>query len=53
MNVINQVGGVYNAVQNVTLRTNTSGQIRAISSTANTTLQLATTGWIDTRGRLQ
>lgn len=33
------------------IRTNTSAQINAVGSAASTTLQLATTGWIDTRGR--
>jgi len=33
------------------IRTNTSSQIRAIASGANTTLQVATWGWIDRRGR--
>lgn len=33
------------------LRTNTSSQIRAVSNTASTTLNIATYGWVDTRGR--
>jgi len=33
------------------LRTNTSAQIKAVASTAATTLQVATCGWIDPRGR--
>ncbi len=39
------VGGHFN------LRTNTSGQIRAVSSAASTALLIATYGWIDYRGR--
>ena len=35
------------------IRTNTSSQIQAISDQNNTTLFLATNGWIDTRGRFQ
>lgn len=40
------VNGTFN------IRTNTSAQIRAVSNIASTTLNLATYGWIDTRGRL-
>ncbi len=41
----NYVGGHFN------LRTNTSGQIRAVSSTGSTALLVATYGWVDYRGR--
>lgn len=34
------------------IRTNTSQQIRAVASLSSTTLQIATYGWIDNRGRL-
>lgn len=34
------------------VRTNTSGQVRAVSSSASTTLNVATRGWIDNRGRV-
>jgi hypothetical protein len=34
------------------VRTNTSAQIRAVSSVASTGLAIATYGWIDTRGKL-
>jgi ribose/xylose/arabinose/galactoside ABC-type transport system permease subunit len=34
-------------------RTNTSAQIRAVASGANTSLVLSTYGWIDRRGRDQ
>lgn len=33
------------------VRTNTSGQIRAVSSGASTTLDIVTYGWVDTRGK--
>lgn len=33
------------------VRTNTSGQIKAVSSLASTTLTLVTYGWVDRRGR--
>ena len=33
------------------IRTNTSAQIRAVSSGASTQIQVATVGWVDTRGR--
>ncbi|WP_342714454.1 hypothetical protein AAFG22_14860 [Bradyrhizobium sp. B024] len=33
------------------IRTNTSAQIRGVSSSASTTLQIVTYGWIDRRGR--
>jgi hypothetical protein len=40
-----------NVAFTVDVRTNTSGQIKAISSAASTTLQLVTYAWIDRRGR--
>jgi len=33
------------------IRTNTSSQVRAVASVASTNIQIATTGWIDNRGR--
>jgi hypothetical protein len=35
------------------IRTNTSAQIRATSSSSGTTFQVTTAGWIDDRGKLQ
>ena len=35
----------------VDVRTSTSGQVRAVSTGASTTLTTATYGWVDTRGR--
>lgn len=36
----------------INIRTNTSGAIRLVANAANTTTNLYTVGWIDTRGRL-
>lgn len=46
--VAGATGGTMNAMN---VRTNTSAQIRAVSSSASTTFALATYGWIDRRGR--
>lgn len=36
----------------LSIRTNTSGQVRFVASAASTTIACATYGWVDTRGRL-
>jgi hypothetical protein len=49
--LIAQVSGVSVGYGPITIRTNTSGQIRATATTASTTLRIATIGWADRRGR--
>lgn len=51
--VRSQAGGTFNAGVPVTVRTNTSGQIRSrlSASDLNVTLRITTRGWIDRRGR--
>lgn len=44
-------GGTGGGVFTVAARTDTSGQVRSIAGLASTTLQIATYGWIDPRGK--
>jgi hypothetical protein len=44
-------GNAQGAIFTLDVRTNTSQQVRAVASAASTTLQIATYGWIDTRGK--
>lgn len=44
------IGGIKTGEMRV--RTNTSREVRAVSTEASTTLNIATRGWVDTRGRL-
>lgn len=52
-NPLHDVGGTAGNADRATIsvRTNTSSQVRARSTAASTTLQIATYGWVDTRGR--
>jgi hypothetical protein len=51
-NVTGVIEAVNRAVSmTLDIRTDVSRQVRAVSSAANTALQMATYGWIDTRGR--
>jgi hypothetical protein len=43
--------GSGNVRQQMAIRTNTSAQIRAVTTVAGTVISLVTQGWIDTRGR--
>jgi hypothetical protein len=40
-------GGAQGTIFTLNVRTNTSGQIRAVSTAASTTMQIATHGWIE------
>jgi hypothetical protein len=52
-NTANSAGAVIDSYAQHTIRTNTSAQIRTrlLASDASTTLNIATLGWIDSRGR--
>jgi hypothetical protein len=49
--VATQVTGITVSWGQLNVRTNTSSQVRAVSSSASTILRLAATGWVDRRGR--
>lgn len=51
LTAVNDVAGSAQGLGNISLRTNTSGQIRARATAASCTIAIATYGYIDTRGR--
>lgn len=49
--LVNSVSNVLNSGGHIAIRTNTSGQIRLRSGNASTTIQVASYGWLDQRGK--